>query len=80
MKPVAIIKIIDKDSGSVISPGFESELELDYHLSAENYKVFRFRQGFNVAITSEYERDLTNRKKRDCSKSRVNGRRKNNDN
>ena len=75
MKPVAIIKVIDKDSGEVINHGFEIELDLDYCLSKENFKVFRCR-GFNVAIISECEQDLTNRKKRYRSKSRVNGRRK----
>ena len=57
MKPVAIIKVIDKDSGTVMRNEFESELELDNFFETTQYKVWRCNS-FRMATTIEYEREL----------------------
>ena len=62
MKPVAIIEVIDKDSGIVMRQKFESELELDNFLGTTQYKVWRCNS-FRMATTIEYERELDEKRK-----------------
>ena len=64
MKPVAIIKVVDKDSGTVMQNEFERELNLDYSFSTKQYKVWRCNS-FKMATTIEYEHDLDKTERND---------------